>query len=91
MDKRVEKAIVEAMKGFNERDAIEVSTVEFDRNHTHMLCRFLPKYSGGQVIRTIKSVFAVTTPAEASMEGRTFRATLPPGRAASRCPRSVQY
>ena len=30
----------------------------FDRNHAHYLCRFLPKYSGGQVIRLIKSVAA---------------------------------
>lgn len=58
LDKRVEKAIVEAMKGFNERYAIEVSTVGFDRNHIHILCRYLPKYSGGQVIRTIKSITA---------------------------------
>ena len=58
MDEGVEGAIVEAMKGFNERYAIEVSTVGFDRDHVHMLCRFLPKYSGGRVIRTIKSITA---------------------------------
>ena len=30
----------------------------FDQNHVHYLCRFLPKYSGGQVIRLIKSISA---------------------------------
>ena len=46
------------MKGFKERYAIEIQTVGFDRNHVHVLCRFLPKYSGGQVIRLLKSITA---------------------------------
>jgi putative transposase len=54
--KEVEDVIVESMKGFKERYAIEIQTVGFDRNHVHVLCRFLPKYSGGQVIRLIKSI-----------------------------------
>jgi putative transposase len=54
--KKVEDVIVESMKGFKERYAIEIQTVGFDRNHVHVLCRFLPKYSGGQVIRLIKSI-----------------------------------
>ena len=28
----------------------------FDQNHVHILCRFLSKYSGGQVIKIIKSI-----------------------------------
>ncbi len=44
------------MKGFKERYAIEIQQVGFDQNHVHILCRFLPKYSGGQVIRLIKSI-----------------------------------
>jgi len=48
----------EATKGFKERYAIEVSHVGFDKNHVHFLCKFLPKYSGGQVIRLIKSITA---------------------------------
>jgi len=27
-----------------------------NQNHVHILCRFLPKYSGGQVIKIIKSI-----------------------------------
>jgi len=58
LDARVKKAILGAMEGFKERYAIEVGTVGFDQNHIHLLCRFLPKYSGGQVVRLIKSVTA---------------------------------
>ena len=55
MEEEVQRVIVETMKGFKERYAIEPSTIGFDQDHVHILCRFLPKYSGGQVIRTIKS------------------------------------
>ena len=50
--------IPESMRGFKERYAIEVQQAGFDRNHVHILCRFQPKYSGGQVIRLIKSISA---------------------------------
>jgi putative transposase len=56
MEEKVQQVIVETLKGFKERYAIEPSTIVFDQNHIHVLCRFLPKYSGGKVIRTIKSV-----------------------------------
>lgn len=55
-DKRVQGVMLEGMKGFNERYAIEIQQVGFDKNHVHISCRFLPKYSGGQVIRLIKSI-----------------------------------
>jgi len=44
------------MSGFKERYAIAIHTVGFDGNHIHLLLRFLPKYSGGQVIRLLKSI-----------------------------------
>ena len=56
LDKQVESVIVTALEDFKERYAIDISEVGFDQNHVHILCRFLPKYSGGQVIRTIKSI-----------------------------------
>ncbi len=56
LNKEVEGAIVEALKGLKERYAIEISTIGFDQNHMHILCRYLPKYSGGQVIKIIKSI-----------------------------------
>ena len=54
----LEKVILETMKGFKERYAIEINSVGFDKNHVHFLLRFLPKYSGGQVIRLLKSISA---------------------------------
>ena len=58
MNEKTEKVILEITKGIEERYGIEVSHVGFDKNHVHILCKFLPKYSGGQVIRLIKSITA---------------------------------
>ena len=51
-----EEYMNEIMSGFKERYHIDIQTVGYDGNHVHILCRFLPKYSGGQVIRIIKSI-----------------------------------
>lgn len=56
LDKRVKDIILEAIVGFKERYAIEIQQIGFDKDHVHILCRFLPKYSGGQVVRMIKSI-----------------------------------
>ena len=56
LDKHVQAVILETIKGFKERYAIDISELGFDQDHIHLLCRFLPKYSGGQVIRTLKSI-----------------------------------
>jgi putative transposase len=58
MNEGTEKVIVETVKGITERYAIEVSHIGFDKDPVHILCKFLPKYSGGQVIRLIKSITA---------------------------------
>lgn len=58
LNNKTENVILETMKGFKERYAIEINNVGFDQNHVHLLLRFLPKYSGGQVIRLIKSITA---------------------------------
>ena len=52
----IEKEMLKIMSGFKQRYYIDISTVGYDKNHVHILCRFLPKYSGGQVIRLIKSI-----------------------------------
>ena len=52
----IEKEMIEIMSGFKSRYYIDVQTIGFDKDHVHILCRFLPKYSGGQVIRLIKSI-----------------------------------
>ena len=58
LNSKTEKVIIETTKGFKERYAVEVSHIGFDKNHVHFLCKFLPKYSGGQVIRLIKTIIA---------------------------------
>ena len=58
LNKRVQEVMLEGMKGFKERYAIEIQEVGFDQHHVHILNRFLPKYSGGEVIRLIKSITA---------------------------------
>jgi putative transposase len=57
-NERTEQIITEIAAGFKERYAIEITHLGFDKNHVHLLCRFLPKYSGGQVIRLIKMITA---------------------------------
>ena len=57
-NQEIENIILNTVKGFKERYAIEISHVGFDKNHVHLLLRFLPKYSGGQVIKLIKSITA---------------------------------
>jgi len=52
----IEKEMLRIMSGFKDCYYIDISTVGYDKNHVHILCRFLPKYSGGQVIRLIKSI-----------------------------------
>ncbi len=48
--------MLEMMGGFKESYELEIHTVGFDKNHVHILCRFLSKYSGGQAVRLIKSI-----------------------------------
>lgn len=57
-NEKTEQVITEIAKGFKDRYAIEITHLGFDKNHVHFLCRFLPKYSGGQVIRLIKMITA---------------------------------
>jgi len=55
---KVREIILATLKGIKERYAIEINFVGFDQNHLHLLLRFLPKYSGGQVIKLLKSLTA---------------------------------
>jgi len=55
---QTEGVILETTRKFKEKYAIEITHVGFDKNHVHFLCRFLPKYSGGQVTRLIKTITA---------------------------------
>jgi putative transposase len=57
-NQKTEGIILEITKGMKDRYDLEISHAGFDRNHVHLLCRFLPKYSGGQVVKLIKSMTA---------------------------------
>ena len=56
LNPKLEEVVIENLKGVKERYAIEISSVGFDQNHIHLLTQFLPKYSGGDVIRLIKNI-----------------------------------
>ena len=56
LNEQVIDVINATLKGFKERYALEIESVGYDQNHVHILCRFLPKYSGGEVIKLIKSI-----------------------------------
>ncbi|HLD71512.1 MAG TPA: IS200/IS605 family transposase [Candidatus Peribacteraceae bacterium] len=58
LDPQVQSVILETLKGFKERFAVDIHEIGFDGNHIHILCQFLPKYSGGQVIGLIKKLTA---------------------------------
>ena len=57
-DEKTESIMLQTMKEFKEQYMIETTHIGFDQNHVHILCRFLPKYSGWQVIKIIKSIMA---------------------------------
>lgn len=57
-DPAVTELMQTVMSGFKERYAIDIHAVGFDQNHVHLLLRFLSKYSGGQVVKLIKSITA---------------------------------
>ena len=58
LSREVQDVILDTLRGFKERYDVDINEAGFDQNHAHILCRFLPKYSGGQVIRLIKSLTA---------------------------------
>lgn len=58
LTKEVQQIVLWSLQEFKERYAIDITTVGFDQNHLHILCRFLPQYSGGQVVKLLKSISA---------------------------------
>ncbi|PJA01801.1 IS200/IS605 family transposase [bacterium (Candidatus Gribaldobacteria) CG_4_10_14_0_2_um_filter_41_16] len=58
LDNRAESIIIGTLQGIKERYAIEISHLGFDQDHIHLLLRFLPTYSAGQVIKVVKSLTA---------------------------------
>lgn len=51
----VVKQIKEILEELVERYEIEVEQVGCDYDHIHLLCSYHPKYSGGDIVRIVKS------------------------------------
>lgn len=58
LDEEVINCIKDKLSDFKNQFAIHIYKLGFDQNHVHILCQFLPKYSGGQVIGLIKKCTA---------------------------------
>ena len=43
-------------KGFRQRYYLDILQIGFDKDHVHFYLQSLPKYSGGQIVRLIKSI-----------------------------------
>jgi putative transposase len=54
----ITKAIQEIAQSITERYDIWFEQLGCDEDHIHILCSFHPKYSGGEVVRTFKSITA---------------------------------
>ena len=54
----ITRAIREIAAGITERYDIWFEQLGCDDDHIHILCSFHPKYSGGDVVRTFKSITA---------------------------------
>jgi len=54
----IEETIKEVCEGFKYRYNLDIQQIGFDQDHVHFYLQVLPKYSGGQIIRLIKSITA---------------------------------
>ena len=54
----ITQAILEIAKDIHERYDIEFENIGTDKDHIHILASFHPKYGGGDVVRTFKSITA---------------------------------
>ena len=52
----IEQTLIEIAQGFKDRYHLDIQTIGFDQDHVHFYLQALPKYSGGQIIRLIKSI-----------------------------------
>ena len=52
----LEKTITEICAEFKHRYHLDIQQIGFDQDHVHFYLQALPKYSGGQIIRLIKSI-----------------------------------
>ena len=53
---QIEQTITEVCTEFRYRYHLDIQQIGFDTDHVHFYLQALPKYSGGQIIRLIKSI-----------------------------------
>jgi len=58
LDEKVERIIVVATRGIDERYDIEFEQIGCDRDHIHILRAAHPKVAPGQIVRVFKSLMA---------------------------------
>ena len=54
----IEETIKELCEGFRYRYHLDIKQIGFDQDHVHFYLQTLPKYSGGQIVRLIKSILS---------------------------------
>ena len=54
----IETTITGIAREFKDRYFLDIKTIGFDGDHVHFYLQALPKYSGGQIVRLIKSITA---------------------------------
>lgn len=52
----IEKTMQEICNGFKHRYNLDIKQIGFDQDHVHFYLQSLPQYSGGQLVRLIKSI-----------------------------------
>ena len=54
----IEKTIKETCEGFEYRYNLKIKQIGFDGDHIHIYLQSLPQYSGGKIVKLIKSITA---------------------------------
>jgi putative transposase len=58
LNKDIEETITEICRGFKHRYDLHIHQIGFDQDHVHFYLQALPQYSGGQIIKLVKSITA---------------------------------
>jgi len=58
LTREVENTITETCKGFKDRYNLDIQQIGYDQDHVHFYLQSLPQYSGGKIVRLIKSITA---------------------------------
>ena len=54
----IEQTITDTAQGFKHRYHLNIEQIGYDKDHVHFYLQALPQYSGGDIVRLIKSITA---------------------------------